>query len=444
MNTALAFSGTPVQSNVNEVWATFDFLMPNFLGTEASFFKEFAKPVIKSQAPDACAHDIDQGLDSLKILHQQVLPFILRREKMQVMKELPPKTITDVPCQLSKEQLVIYQDILKMSRTKDALEIVEDELREKGDSSTNGTTQKLGSEVLQSLLQLRLICTHPLLYSAFASSNSSSLRKSDYHSFTRFDCSGKLVALNDLLRHSYGLVESEMAAADNDDTGFLLPDDDLSEGFDMGDVPAEQYDGTEQRSASKCLIFAQFTQSLDIVEQYLFEPHMPSLQYLRLDGGVPTNKRQLIVDRFNNDDNIKVLLLTTKVGGLGLNLTGADTVILLEPDWNPFIDIQAQDRAHRIGQTKAVNIYRLITSNTIEDKMMELQRRKKAVSDAVVNSENSTMYSMGTEKLLDIFTFRGSTSKCESAVDDNLLSYLDEDTNEYASLSVDAFLGGLS
>ena len=430
-----------MQSNVNEVWATFDFLMPNFLGTEASFSKEFAKPIIKSQAPDASANDIDLGLDSLKILHQQVLPFILRREKMQVMKELPPKTITDVPCQLSKEQLAIYERILKVSGTKDALEIVENELREEGDSPTNA---KLGSEVLQSLLQLRLTCTHPLLYSAFASSNDSSLLKSDSHSLTRLDCSGKLVALNDLLRHSYGLVESEMAAADNDDTGFLLPDDDSYEALGMGNVATEQYDETEQRSASKCLIFAQFTQSLDIVEQYLFEPHMPSLQYLRLDGGVPTNRRQLIVDQFNSDDNIKVLLLTTKVGGLGLNLTGADTVILLEPDWNPFIDIQAQDRAHRIGQTKAVNIYRLITSNTIEEKMMELQRRKKAVSDAVVNSENSTMYSMGTEKLLDIFTFRGATSKGDSADDDNLLSYLDEDTNEYASLSVDAFLGGLS
>ncbi len=414
--------------------------MPNFLGTEADFVKEFAKPIIRSQAPDACARDIDLGLDSLKILHQQVLPFILRREKMQVMKELPPKTITDVPCQLSKEQLVIYQDTLKASGTKYALEIIEKELLEKGDSAANGTVQKLGSDVLQSLLQLRLICTHPLLYSAVASTKS----KSECPSFTRLDCSGKLVALNDLLRHSYGLVESEMAAADNDDTGFLLPDDDFGENFDMSEASAERCDEAELRSASKCLIFAQFTQSLDIVEQYLFEPHMPSLQYLRLDGRVPTNSRQSIVERFNNDDNIKVLLLTTKVGGLGLNLTGADTVILLEPDWNPFIDIQAQDRAHRIGQTKAVNIYRLITSDTIEEKMMELQRRKKAISDAVVNSENSTMYSMGTEKLLDIFTFRGSTTNNESADDDNLLSYLDEDTNEYASLSVDAFLGGLT
>jgi TATA-binding protein-associated factor len=428
-----------VQNNVNEVWATFDFLMPNFLGTEASFLKEFARPIIKSQAPDACAHDIDMGIDTLKILHQQVLPFILRREKVQVMNELPPKTVTDVPCQLSKEQLSLYQDILKMSGTKDALEIIENELLDKGDSSANGTMQKLGSDVLKSLLQLRLICTHPLLHSAIASTNESPSRKSDScRSFIRLDCSGKLVALNDLLRSS-GIVESEMAAADNDDTGFLLDDD-----FDMGEAQADRCDDNAQRSASKCLIFAQFMQSLDIVEQYLFEPHMPSLRYLRLDGRVPTNNRQSIVERFNNDENIKVLLLTTKVGGLGLNLTGADKVIFLEPDWNPFIDLQAQDRAHRIGQTKAVNIYRLITSNTIEEKMMKLQQRKKAVSDAVVNSENSTMYSMGTEKLLDIFTFRGSTSNSESADADNLLSYLDEDTNEYASLSVDAFFGGLS
>ncbi|ACI64555.1 predicted protein, partial [Thalassiosira pseudonana CCMP1335] len=153
----------------------------------------------------------------------------------------------------------------------------------------------------------------------------------------------------------------------------------------------------------KCLIFAQFTQSLDVVERFLFEPHMPSLEYLRLDGKVPSNRRSAIVERFNHDDNIKVLLLTTKVGGLGLNLTGADKVIFLEPDWNPFVDLQAMDRAHRIGQTKTVNVYRLITTDTIEEKIMKLQQRKQTTSDAVVNTENSTMYSMGTDRLLDIF-----------------------------------------
>ena len=127
---------------------------------------------------------------------------------------------------------------------------------------------------------------------------------------------------------------------------------------------------------------------------------------------------------------------------------GADKVIFLEPDWNPFVDLQAMDRAHRIGQTKTVNVYRLITADTIEEKIMELQRRKRAVSEAVVNAENSTMYSMGTDRLLDIFTFRGcnmTASSLSDRGDDSLLSYLDdEQSDEYASLSVREFLGGLT
>ena len=132
-------------------------------------------------------------------------------------------------------------------------------------------------------------------------------------------------------------------------------------------------------------------------------------------------------------------------------------VIFLEPDWNPFIDLQAMDRAHRIGQTKTVNVYRLVTSDTIEEKMMKLQRRKKATSEAVVNSDNSTMYSMGTDRLLDIFTCRGdssmaaatsssSTSNQGEAGGDNLLSYLDSGkaSEEYSSLSVDGFMRGLA
>mmetsp|Transcript_18972 Transcript_18972/g.39438 ORF Transcript_18972/g.39438 Transcript_18972/m.39438 type:complete len:220 (+) Transcript_18972:2-661(+) len=200
-----------------------------------------------------------------------------------------------------------------------------------------------------------------------------------------------------------------------------------------------------KNSNSKCLIFAQFTQSLDVVEKFLLEPHMPSLRYLRLDGSVPMNQRNSIVNCFNQDHNVKVLLLTTKVGGLGLNLTGADKVIFLEPDWNPYVDLQAMDRAHRIGQTKTVNVYRLITSNTIEEKIMQLQRRKKATSDAVVNTENSAMFSMGTDRLLDIFTFSGSGSTAAARTEDdgksdNALTYLDDHSDEYASLSVKGFL----
>lgn len=109
---------------------------------------------------------------------------------------------------------------------------------------------------------------------------------------------------------------------------------------------------------------------LDIIENDLFKRHMPGVAYLRLDGSVPPGQRHSVVTRFNNDPSIDVLLLTTQVGGLGLNLTGADTVIFVEHDWNPMKDLQAMDRAHRIGQRKVVNVYRLITRSTLEEKIM--------------------------------------------------------------------------
>lgn len=111
-------------------------------------------------------------------------------------------------------------------------------------------------------------------------------------------------------------------------------------------------------------------QMVDIIENDLFKQYMPSVTYMRLDGGTDPNKRHAIVQTFNSDPSIDCLLLTTHVGGLGLTLTGADTVIFVEHDWNPMKDLQAMDRAHRIGQKKVVNVYRLITKGTLEEKIM--------------------------------------------------------------------------
>lgn len=109
---------------------------------------------------------------------------------------------------------------------------------------------------------------------------------------------------------------------------------------------------------------------LDVIEADLFRSHMPSLSYMRMDGSTDPSKRHGVVQTFNSDPSIDVLLLTTQVGGLGLNLTGADTVIFVEHDWNPMKDLQAMDRAHRLGQKKVVNVYRLITKGTLEEKIM--------------------------------------------------------------------------
>ena len=128
--------------------------------------------------------------------------------------------------------------------------------------------------------------------------------------------------------------------------------------------------GTSAFSQHRVLIFCQMKQMLDIIERDLFKQHMPAVTYMRLDGGTDANKRHAVVQTFNADPSIDCLLLTTHVGGLGLTLTGADTVIFVEHDWNPMKDLQAMDRAHRIGQKKVVNVYRLITKGTLEEKIM--------------------------------------------------------------------------
>lgn len=145
---------------------------------------------------------------------------------------------------------------------------------------------------------------------------------------------------------------------------------------------------------------------LDIIENDLFKKHMPGVTYLRLDGSIPPGQRHAVVTRFNSDPSIDVLLLTTQVGGLGLNLTGADTVIFVEHDWNPMKDLQAMDRAHRIGQKKVVNVYRLITRSTLEEKIMGLQKFKVQTANTVISGENSRLESMGTEQLLDLFSHK--------------------------------------
>merc|ERR1719288_575072 len=158
---------------------------------------------------------------------------------------------------------------------------------------------------------------------------------------------------------------------------------------------------------------------LDILESDLLKANMPSVSYLRLDGNVPVAQRHSIVSKFNNDPSIDVLLLTTSVGGLGLNLTGADTVIFVEHDWNPMKDLQAMDRAHRIGQKKVVNVYRLITRNTVEEKILGLQKFKLKTANSVITRDNSSLSSMATDQLLDLFSLDESAEVLDNDDEDD-------------------------
>ena len=341
-------------------------------------------------------------------------------------------------CNMSEAQANIYQAFSGSAEMKKSVLALQEAL-ERQDCGGSA----VGSEVLRSLFFLRLLCTHPSLVATKETENGEGIPPS-------VGDSGKLLALLDLLRQ-IGIQEDVPSGADND-TSLLYCDEETEEDYDkatsivdcsrFAPIVRGHWKEADQNS-SKCLIFAQFVQSLDVVEEALMKRIMPSVKYLRLDGGVSPSERIAIAERFNSDPEITILLLTTRVGSLGLNLTGASTVIFLEHDWNPFVDLQAMDRAHRIGQTRTVNVFRLVMHETVAERILDLQRKKTAINQAVVNSENSSLYSLGTDRLLDIFKIekKNDCNTPKGSYTYDLDSLLERYGADYASsLSVSEFV----
>lgn len=299
--TKFALTGTPLENSILELWSIFDFIMPGYL---ASLTKFQSKYKIK---------DFDEDSEILiKGLSKQINPFILRRKKQDVVKELPDKLINDIYIELKDEQKKLY--VAELERVKEEMEkIIE----------TEGMN-KARFLILQLLTKLRQICIDPSIV---------------YDNYK--DGSNKLEQLESIVNEYI-------------------------------------------KNNHKILIFSSFKTALNIVKEKL---NKAKIKTYMIDGSVPAKDRIEMVDNFNNNDGVKVFLIMLKSGGTGLNLATADVVIHLDLWWNPQAENQATDRAHRIGQKNTVEVIHLITKGTIEEKILELQNKKRILSDKLIYGE---------------------------------------------------------
>ncbi len=312
----LALTGTPVENHLGDLWSIFEFLNPGMLGLNTRF-TDLLKTSNAGGAKDA------RSADAAAQAGRALRPFILRRTKEQVLRDLPAKTEQTIVCEMEPAQRKVYNDLLKHYRGSLL-----------GQIGSRGISRN-AMMVLEALLRLRQASCHP------------------------------------------ALIDPEREDAESAKLTELL--DRIEEMREEG---------------HKALVFSQFTSMLGIVRRKL---DAMGITYEYLDG--QTRDRRDRVERFQTDPDCPVFLISLKAGGLGLNLTAADYVFILDPWWNPAVEAQAIDRAHRIGQSRHVFAYRLICENTVEQRIAELQERKKQLADAIMGGQGDLLKQLTREDL---------------------------------------------
>jgi len=314
----VAISGTPLQNNTMDLYSQMHFINPGMLGNQEFFKTTFANPIDKSN-----------NAEKAEQLRRLIYPFMLRRTKEQVAKDLPDKTEMILWCEMGDEQRKLY-DSYKEHYRESILEQIE--------------TEGMGKSsifILDGLTKLRQICDSPALLKDEKGKPASSAK------------------LDELMRE----IE-------------------------------------ENTGEHKVLVFSQFTGMLQLIREALDERNVA---YHYLDGGTAAGDRKDLVQRFQEEEDIRVFLISLKAGGVGLTLTAADYVYLVDPWWNPAAEQQAIDRTHRIGQQKKVFAYKMICKDSIEEKILKLQERKKSLAEDLISEEAGFIKKLTEEDIAWLF-----------------------------------------
>ncbi|HRI21712.1 MAG TPA: DEAD/DEAH box helicase, partial [Panacibacter sp.] len=315
----LILSGTPIQNNTFDLYAQMQFINPGLLGNREFFKTEFANPIDKSGNKEKSAQ-----------LRKMIFPFLMRRTKEQVAKDLPSKTEITIWCEMGEEQRRVY-DAIKTYYRENLLNRVHEE-----------GIGKNAIYILEGLTRLRQVCNAPQL-----------LNNPDFPT-------KESVKLEELLNE----IE-------------------------------------ENTGEHKVLVFSQFTGMLKLISETMNERSIP---HLYLDGSTKATDRMQLVERFQTQQQEQVFLISLKAGGVGLNLTAADYVYLADPWWNPAAEQQAIDRTHRIGQQNKVFAYKMICRDTVEEKILALQQRKKSLADDLISEDAGFVKKLTADDVAYLFS----------------------------------------
>ncbi|KAA3678291.1 DNA excision repair protein ERCC-6 [Paragonimus westermani] len=359
----LILSGSPVQNNLRELWSLFDFVCPGRLGPLPEFMQQFAIPITQGGYASASPLQVETAYRCACILRDLLTPFLLRRLKADVRIQLPSKSEQVLFCRLTNYQRQLYQEFTESQLCKDLL---------------NGK-----GNVFSALTMLRKLCNHPDLVTGGPRDrlmlgpevpeddrDQDGVDIVNQYEWTRFGCprrSSKMLVVASLL-HNW----------------------------------AEQ--------GHKVLLFSQSRRMLNLLERLVLSM---GLTYLRMDGSTPVNQRASLIEQFSRTDestssNVFAFLLTTRVGGLGINLTAASRVLIYDPDWNPTTDLQARERAWRIGQKQNVVIYRLLTNGTIEEKIYHRQIFKQFLTNRILKNPRQQRF-FKTNDINELLAFGDDT-----------------------------------
>lgn len=372
----LLLTGTPLQNNLAELWSLLNFLLPEVFDDLKSFESWFDIDTL-GEANSMVVAEREQNI--LSMLHQILTPFLLRRLKSDVTLEVPPKKEIIVYAPLTAKQEAFYTAVVNKSIAKmlgqektEAPVALTSSGRPKRRSrkvvdykETDADTPYDLEKYLERVRKELEPSFHPVLDVQSPLDAQVSLKLQNI-----------LMLLKRCCNHPY-LVEYPLDPA----TGEFKIDEQLVQSSGKFLILDRLLPALKRRG-HKVLIFSQMTSILDILMDYCY---LRGFQYSRLDGSMSYAERDENMGRFSKDPEVFLFLLSTRAGGLGINLTAADTVIIFDSDWNPQADLQAQDRCHRIGQTKPVVVYRLVTANTIDQKILERASAKRKLEQMVIH-----------------------------------------------------------